>query len=178
MSREEVFRATGPTSGANVWVKIGATKDGRITAAEAVLKYQAGAFQGGPVQPGAMSAFARYDLENVKVVGYDVVTNRPKVAAYRAPGAPISEFAVESVIDELAKKLGMDPVEFRLKNAAKEGTQRRLRPEVRPDRPDRDARGGQGARRTTRRRSGRTRAAASPRASGSTSAARPRPRST
>ena len=69
-----------------------------------------------------MSAFAPYDLEHVKVVGYDVVTNRPKVAAYRAPGAPISEFAVECVMDELAKKLGMDPVEFRLKNAAKEGT--------------------------------------------------------
>ena len=87
-----------------------------------MLKYQAGAFQGSPVQPGAMSAFAPYDLENVKVVGFDVVTNRPKVAAYRAPGAPISEFAVECVMDELAKQLGMDPVEFRLKNAAKEGT--------------------------------------------------------
>src|SRR5262245_11596860 len=111
MTREEVFRATGPTSGANVWVKIGVTRDGRITAAEAVLKYQAGAFQGGPVQPGAMSAFAPYDLEHVKVVGYDVVTNRPKVAAYRAPGAPISEFAVECVMDELAKKLGLDPIE-------------------------------------------------------------------
>ncbi len=90
MTREEVFRATGPTSGANVWVKIGATKDGRITAAEAVLKFQAGAFPGAPIQPGCMAAFARYDLANVKVVGYDVVSNRPKVAAYRAPGAPIS----------------------------------------------------------------------------------------
>ena len=132
MTREEVFRATGPTSGANVWVKVGVTKDGRITAAEAVLKYQAGAFQGGPVQPGAMSAFAPYDLEHVKVVGYDVVTNRPKVAAYRAPGAPISEFAVECVMDELAKKLGMDPVEFRLKNAAKEGTRAAYGPKFGP----------------------------------------------
>src|SRR5919106_420284 len=122
MSREETFKASGPTSGAHVWVKIGATKDGRITAGEAVLKYQAGAFQGSPVQPGAMSAFAPYDLKNVKVVGFDVVTNRPKVAAYRAPGAPISEFAVESVVDEIARKLGIDPIDFRLKNAAKEGT--------------------------------------------------------
>jgi CO/xanthine dehydrogenase Mo-binding subunit len=122
MTREETFKASGPTSGAHVWVKIGATKDGRITAGEALLKYQAGAFQGSPVQPGAMSAFAPYDLKNVKVVGYDVVTNRPKVAAYRAPGAPISEFAVESVVDEIAQKLGIDPIEFRLKNAAKEGT--------------------------------------------------------
>jgi CO/xanthine dehydrogenase Mo-binding subunit len=113
MTREEVFRASGPTSGAHVRVKIGARKDGRIVAAEAELKYQAGAFAGSPVQPGAMCAYAPYDLENVKVVGYDVVTNRPKVAAYRAPGGPISEFAVESALDELAGRVGKDPIEFR-----------------------------------------------------------------
>ena len=122
MSREEVFRASGPTSGAHVWVKVGATKDGRITAAEAVLKYQAGAVQGSPIMPGCMCAFAPYDLENVKVVGFDVVSNRPKVAAYRAPGAPISEFGVECVIDEVANKIGMDAIAFREKNAAREGT--------------------------------------------------------
>ena len=123
MSRDEVFRASGPAPGTWMRVKIGITRDGRITAGEAVLKYQAGAFQGSPVQPGCMCAFAPYDLEHVKVVGYDVVVNRPKAAAYRAPGAPQSEFAVESVIDELAKRIGMDPVELRLRNAAKEGTQ-------------------------------------------------------
>ena len=132
MSRTEVFKASGPTSGARVWVKIGANREGRITAAEALLKYQAGAFQGSPVQPGCMCAFAPYDLENVKVVGFDVVVNRPKVAAYRAPGGPISEFAVESVIDELAKRLGLDPVEFRLKNAAKEGTKAAYGPKFGP----------------------------------------------
>jgi CO/xanthine dehydrogenase Mo-binding subunit len=122
MSRTEIFQSTGPTSGSKVWVKIGATREGRITAADALLKYQAGAFQGSPVGPGCMCAFAPYDLENVHVLGFDVVSNRPKVAAYRAPGAPISEYAVESVIDELAKRLGIDAIEFRLKNAAKEGT--------------------------------------------------------
>ncbi len=132
MSRTEVFRATGPTSGARVRVKIGATKDGRIVAGEALLRYQAGAFQGSPVQPGAMCAFAPYDLENVKVVGFDVVVNRPKVAAYRAPGGPISEYAVESVIDELARELGLDPIEFRLKNAAKEGTKTAYGPKFGP----------------------------------------------
>ncbi|MDP6897288.1 MAG: molybdopterin-dependent oxidoreductase, partial [Rhodospirillales bacterium] len=94
--------------------------------------YQAGAFQGSPVQPGAMCAFAPYDLENVDVIGYDVVSNRPKVAAYRAPGAPISEFGVECVIDEIAKKIGMDPLDFRLKNAAKEGTQAAYGPKFGP----------------------------------------------
>jgi CO/xanthine dehydrogenase Mo-binding subunit len=122
MTRDEVFRASGPTSSATVWVKIGCTKTGRITAAEAELKLQGGAFAGSPVDMAAMSAFACYDLENVKVVGWDVVVNRPKQAAYRAPGAPISAFGVESLIDELAQKIGMDPLELRLKNAAKEGT--------------------------------------------------------
>jgi hypothetical protein len=132
MTREEVFRASGPTSGAHVRVKIGVKKDGSIVAAEAELKYQAGAFAGSPVQPGAMCAYAPYDLENVKVVGYDVVTNRPKVAAYRAPGGPISEYAVESVIDEIAGKIGMDPIELRLKNAAKQGTKAAYGPKFGP----------------------------------------------
>jgi CO/xanthine dehydrogenase Mo-binding subunit len=132
MSREEVFRASGPTSGANVRVKIGVKKDGRIVAAEAELKYQAGAFAGSPVQPGCMCAFAPYDLENVRVVGYDVVSNRPKVAAYRAPGGPISEFAVESVLDEIAAAIGMDPIELRLKNAAKQGTKAAYGPKFGP----------------------------------------------
>jgi CO/xanthine dehydrogenase Mo-binding subunit len=122
MSREEVFKASGPTSGAVVRVKMGATKDGRFVAGFAELKYQAGAFQGSPVQPGVFCAYAPYDIQNVNVIGYDVVSNRPKVAAYRAPGAPISEFAVESVVDEIAKKLGIDPIELRMMNAAREGT--------------------------------------------------------
>ena len=132
MSREEVFRASGPTSGAYMRVKIGATRDGRITAADALLYYQAGAFQGSPVQPGAMCAFAPYDLEHVRTIGYDVVTNRPKVAAYRAPGGPISEYAVECVLDELARELELDPVELRMKNAAKEGTDSSYGPKFGP----------------------------------------------
>ncbi len=132
MTREEVFRATGPTSGAKVRVKIGITKAGQITAGEAELKYMAGAFPGSPVGPGCMTAFAPYDLTNVKAFGYDVVVNRPKVAAYRAPGAPISEYAVESVLDELAQKIGMDPIELRLKNAAKQGTKAAYGPKFGP----------------------------------------------
>ena len=111
-----------PTSGGVIEVKLGAKWDGTIVAADLVLKYQAGAFPGSPVQPGCMCAFAMYDLPNVHIVGYDVVSNRPKVAAYRAPGAPISSFGVESCLDELARELGIDPLMFREKNAAKEGT--------------------------------------------------------
>ncbi len=132
MTREEVFKSSGPTSGAVVRVKLGATKDGRFTAAFAELKYQAGAFQGSPVQPGVMCAYAPYDIDNVKVIGYDVVSNRPKVAAYRAPGAPISEYAVECVIDELAKKLDIDPIDLRMQNAAHEGTKAAYGPKFGP----------------------------------------------
>ncbi|MDD9903341.1 MAG: xanthine dehydrogenase family protein molybdopterin-binding subunit [Rhodospirillaceae bacterium] len=132
MTRDEIMRASGPTSGANMVIKVGATKDGKLTAGKALLHYQAGAFAGSPVQPGAMCAFAPYDMENVQSIGYDVVTNRPKVAAYRAPGAPISEYAVESVIDEIALEIGMDPVELRLKNAAKEGTRAAYGPKFGP----------------------------------------------
>ena len=122
MSREEVFRASGPTSSTTVDVKIGANKDGRITAAVASCASRAAPSRARPSIWAPCAAFACYDLENVKAIGYDVVCNRPKQAAYRAPGAPMAAFGVESVIQELAQKIGMDPIEFRLKNAAKEGT--------------------------------------------------------
>ncbi|WP_170410046.1 xanthine dehydrogenase family protein molybdopterin-binding subunit [Ruegeria atlantica] len=122
MTRSEVFRATGPTSSASMDIKIGMKKDGTISAAQGVFRLQGGAFPGAPGDMTAMCAFAPYNLTNVKQVGYDVMANRPKQAAYRAPGAPMGAFAVESVIDELCKKLGLDPVDVRLKNAAHEGT--------------------------------------------------------
>ena len=121
MTRDEVFRATGPTSGAVVLVKLGAKADGTITAADVELKYQAGAFPGSPVGAGSMTALACYDIPNFRITGWDVVTNTPKVAAYRAPGAPISAFGVESAVDDLARKLGMDPIALREKNAVRDG---------------------------------------------------------
>jgi CO/xanthine dehydrogenase Mo-binding subunit len=123
MSREEVFRASGPGSATRNWIKVGAKKDGTITALQGILRYEAGAFKGSPMAPGVMCLFTPYDVANVQIEGFDVVVNKPKVAAYRAPGAPQAEFAAESAINELADKLGMDPIELRLKNAAKEGTQ-------------------------------------------------------
>lgn len=122
MSREEVFRATGPTSGSISTVKIGATKDGKITAVQANYCLQAGAFPGAPTRGAAGCSFAPYDIENVHITGYDVVCNRPKATAYRAPGAPIGAFPAESVLDEVAAAIGMDPLALRLKNAAKQGT--------------------------------------------------------
>src|SRR5262245_48137063 len=123
MSREDVFKATGPTSGASMTVKIGVTRDGKIVAADGLFKLQAGAFPGSPFMSTCMCAFAPYDIPNARAIGYDVVSNRPKVAAYRAPGSPLGNFAVESVLDVLAQRIGMEPLKLRLKNVARKGTQ-------------------------------------------------------
>ena len=122
MTREDTFRGSGPTSGSSMWVKIGVKKDGTIVAADGIFKFQAGAFPGSPVMNGCLCAYAPYDIQNQRAVGYDVVSNRPKAAAYRAPGSPISAFAVESVIDMCAAAIGMDPLEIRAKNACHIGT--------------------------------------------------------
>ncbi|MCP4006609.1 MAG: xanthine dehydrogenase family protein molybdopterin-binding subunit [bacterium] len=123
MTREEVFRATGPASGTRIRVKLGAKNDGTLVAGTAEMYYEAGAFKGSAVAAGAMCLFASYDLQDFRIEGYDVVLNKPKVAAYRAPGGPMAVFASESVMDELAEKLEIDPIDFRLHNAAREGVQ-------------------------------------------------------
>ncbi len=124
MSRRDVFTGTGPTPGSRVRVKIGVNDAGKITAAQAWLAYEAGAYPGAMVGPGAMTVFACYDIPNVLIEGFDVVVNKPSTAAYRAPGAPNSALATETVLDEIAEKLGLDPLELRLRNAAQEGTRR------------------------------------------------------
>lgn len=122
MSRSEVFRATGPTASASMDIKIGMMRDGTMTAASGVFRLQGGAFPGAPMEFTSMCAFASYNLENVHQIGFDIMSNRPKQAAYRAPGSPMAAFAVESVIDELCLELGLDPIDVRLKNASHEGT--------------------------------------------------------
>ncbi len=124
MDRAAVFEATGPTPGSYIRVKMGADKNGRLVAAEGYLAYEAGAFPGSPVGPGAMCIFACYDIPNVHIDGYDVVVNKPATSAYRAPGATNAAFAAEVVVDEICEYLKIDPLEFRLKNGAREGTRR------------------------------------------------------
>lgn len=124
MSRTEVLKATGPTPGSYMTVKMGATRDGRLVAAQAYLAYEAGAYPGSPVGAGAGCIFSPYDIPNVVIDGYDVVVNKPQTSAYRAPGATNGAFAAETVIDEICEILGTDPLEFRLNNSAKEGSRR------------------------------------------------------
>lgn len=124
MSRADVFEGTGPTPGSYIRVKMGADAGGRLTAAEAYLAYEAGAFPGSPVGAGAMCVFSCYDIPNVVIDGFDVVVNKPATSAYRAPGATNAAFATETVIDEICEELRVDPLEFRLRNGAHEGTRR------------------------------------------------------
>ena len=124
MNRAEVFEGTGPTPGTYMTIKMGMDRKGRITATELDLYYEAGAYPGSPVNAGAACALAPYNLENARVDGYDVIVNKPKTSAYRAPGATTSCFAVETVLDELALKLGLDPMDVRFLNGAKEGDRR------------------------------------------------------
>ncbi len=124
MSRVETFLATGPSSGTVIRFKLGATKDGRMTAVKAELYYEAGAYPGSPAGSGANVMLGPYDIPHGQVDGYDVVVNKPRSSSYRAPGATPANFAAEIVVDELADKLGMDPLEFRLRNSVKNGTER------------------------------------------------------
>ncbi len=121
LTRGEVFRATGPVSGTKSRIKMGVTRDGKFTAADAELVFQTGAFTGSMFFNAPQAMFTRYDLKNVKTVSYEVVSNRPKVNSFRAPCVPQVVFGVEGVVNELAQKIGMDPLDLRIKNAATEG---------------------------------------------------------
>ena len=132
MTRSEVLRATGPTASASMDVKIGMKKNGKMTAASAVFRMQGGAFPGmAPTGMALECAFANYQLPAVHHIGYDVLSNRPKSAAYRAPGSPMAAFAVESLVDEMCRELSLDPIEVRLLNGSKEGTKSSFGPTFR-----------------------------------------------
>ena len=122
MSRADVLEATGPTSGSYTKIKVGVTNDGSIVAGQGYIAFESGAYPGSSHNGAAISMFSPYDIPNLLIDSFDVVDNKPSTAAYRAPGAPIGAFAAECVIDEIAEELKVDPVELRLKNAAKEGT--------------------------------------------------------
>ena len=121
MDRTEVFVGSGPTSATYMRCKMGVKKDGTMLAGQLYMVYEAGAFPGSPVGGGALTGFGPYKMPHYLVDGYDVVCNKQKVQAYRAPGQPQVAFAVEAVVDELAEMLGRDPMELRLQNAVQEG---------------------------------------------------------
>jgi len=124
MDRSSVFEATGPAPGGKIRMKIGATNDGKITAADTDIMLESGGYPGSAVGAAAICVFACYNLPSSKITGYDVLVNKPKSAAYRAPGSPQASFAIETVIDEICDAGGFDKIQFRLDNAAHEGTRR------------------------------------------------------
>ena len=124
MERRSVFESTGPAPGGVIKIKLGADKDGKIVASTADVKYEAGAYPGAAIGPAAMCVFSCYDIQNTRFDGWDIVVNKPKSAAYRAPGVPQVIFAMESVVDELCEKAGFDKIKFREDNMAHEGTRR------------------------------------------------------
>jgi CO/xanthine dehydrogenase Mo-binding subunit len=121
MKRSEIFAATGPAPGSISQIRLGARRDGTLTALEFEFWNQSGAFPGSTVHPGAATVLGLYRIADTAVTGWDVVSNIPWAHAYRAPGAPQTVYALESAIDDLALELGMDPIELRLKNAARPG---------------------------------------------------------
>jgi CO/xanthine dehydrogenase Mo-binding subunit len=121
MNRKEDMLATTPAPFAQVELKTGMKKDGTLVALKSTLVYDSGAFPGAPMLPGCLLVGGYYNCENLDIQGYEVLTNKASAGALRAPGAHNATFAIESHMDMMAKELGLDPLEVRLKNAVGEG---------------------------------------------------------
>lgn len=113
LDRKEEHLASGNRPSAVQWLKAAATKDGKLTALS-LLVHGNGGTNGGTGTSGPVKNV--YACDNVKTEEYDVFTNAGPSAAMRAPGHPQGAFALEATMDELAAKIGMDPLEFRMKN--------------------------------------------------------------
>jgi CO/xanthine dehydrogenase Mo-binding subunit len=120
-SRNEDFLAANPAPGTVIRVKTGAKRDGTLTAMQATVIVDTGAFPGGTAGIVSLLLGGTYRFPNLLIDAYEVLTNKPGCGAYRAPGAPQACFAIEGQIEELAHALNLDPLDMRLKNAAREG---------------------------------------------------------
>jgi len=120
-SREEDLAAANPAPACTITVKVGADADGVLQAIDGDLTFDTGAQAGSPLQIAAILLGGYYRVDNLRIKGREVVTNRAPSGAYRAPGAQQASHAIESAMDELAISLGIDRMEFRLKNCAVEG---------------------------------------------------------
>ncbi|MBA3643266.1 MAG: xanthine dehydrogenase family protein, partial [Chloroflexia bacterium] len=123
-TRMEDFVAGNPAPDSRIQLKVGVKRDGTITALQSRMIYDTGASPGSPLQICAILMGGYYRFPNLEIRGYEVLSHKPGAGAYRAPGAQAASFAIESVIDELARKLGIDPLELRLKNCVVEGDER------------------------------------------------------
>jgi CO/xanthine dehydrogenase Mo-binding subunit len=120
-TREEDFLTGNPAPDTRITIKLGAKRDGTITALDSYLLFDSGAASGSPLSICGILLGGYYKFPNLRIKGYEVQTHRPSFGSYRAPGAQNASFAIESALDELARKLDLDPMEMRLTNAAEEG---------------------------------------------------------
>ena len=117
LTRLEDFRMTNPAPAAIIDLRLGATSDGRLRGLRARLRFETGGFSENSIEGiAAILTVGPYHWGAHEVVAYGVETNRVGTGAYRAPGAPQATFALEQLIDELALKLDMDPIELRRRN--------------------------------------------------------------
>ena len=123
-TRMEDFLAANPAPACEIRIKLGGTSDGFITALQSDLTFLAGIAPSSPLGIAAILVGGYYRFPNLEITGREVISNRPKSGAYRAPGAQQASLAIEAAIDELARALGKDPMEFRLQNCAVEGDER------------------------------------------------------
>ena len=120
-TREEVFTLNAPRWPVTNYLKTGVNKDGTIVAREAYSIFDVGAYLGAGPNSGVGHGLGAYNIPNFRLRSYGVYTNKIYVGSYRASGVADMTFAVESHTDNIARELGMDPWEFRMKNALKEG---------------------------------------------------------
>ena len=119
--RTDEFAASNPAPACEITVTVGADANGKLTGIEGDLTYDSGSLAGSPLTIAAILLGGYYKFDNLLITGREVLTNRAPAGSYRAPGAQQATFAIESAIDDLADKLGIDPLEFRLINCAEEG---------------------------------------------------------
>jgi CO/xanthine dehydrogenase Mo-binding subunit len=121
LTRREEFLSTTPAPPSVIDLKMGARRDGTLTALEARIVFDAGAFAGAPVSIAGLLLGGYYRVPHLDIRGWEVLTHTPGNGAYRAPGAVQATFALESHMDEIARRLGVDPLTLRLENAVEEG---------------------------------------------------------
>lgn len=121
LSRRDDFLLGTPGPESEIWLKVGARRDGTLTALQARITFDAGAAPGAPASIAAILLGGYYKVPHLEIESVEVLTHKPPNGAYRAPGAPQATFAIESHMNVLARQLGIDPVEIRLRNAAQTG---------------------------------------------------------
>ena len=124
LTRNEEFLLGRPAPSSQVTLELGGTREGDLTLLQADVDYDNGAASGWHGGITAEMLVSTYRVPNFEVGGREVATNLAPVTAYRAPGAPQAYFALESALDELARELGLDPIELRLRSAARAGDPR------------------------------------------------------